>query len=172
MTKNKTSPSPTIDRRKLLQTATMLAGVACTPKLVKAYGPNDTLNLAFVGVGGRGGGNLQEMISAGGVRVGAICDVNRNTLDGVGQRHTEAKRFGDFRRLLDDLNGIDAVVVSSTEHTHAFATLPALQQKKPVYCEKPLTYNVQEARRIMVESAKANVPTQMGTQIHAGANYR
>jgi predicted dehydrogenase len=139
---------------------------------VKAYSPNDTLNLAFVGVGGRGGGNLQEMISAGGVRVGAICDVNRNTLDGVGQRHTEAKRFGDFRRLLDDLNGIDAVVVSSTEHTHAFATLPALQQKKPVYCEKPLTYNVQEARRIMVESAKANVPTQMGTQIHAGANYR
>ena len=119
-------------RRSVLQQATALGGVAFCSKISKAYSPNDVLNLAFVGVGGRGGGNLQEMVSAGGVRVGAICDVNRNTLDGVGQQHSEAKRYGDFRRLLDDLNGIDAVVVSSTEHTHAFATLPALQQKKPV----------------------------------------
>jgi hypothetical protein len=70
------------------------------------------------------------------------------------------------------LKDIDAVVVSSTEHTHAFATLPALQQRKPVYCEKPLTYNIQEAKRIMDEAASARVPTQMGTQIHATANYR
>jgi len=66
----------------------------------------------------------------------------------------------------------DAVVVSSTEHTHAFATLPALQRKKHVYCEKPLTHSVREARLITEAAKKAGVATQMGTQIHAGGNYR
>ena len=66
----------------------------------------------------------------------------------------------------------DAVVVSTTEHTHAFATLPALQLGKHVYCEKPLTYNIGEARIIREAAAKAKVATQMGTQIHAGDNYR
>src|SRR4029077_10624244 len=63
-------------------------------------------------------------------------------------------------------------VVSSTEHTHAFATLPALQRKKHVYCEKPLTHNVREARLITEAAKKAGVATQLGTQIHAGGNYR
>ena len=66
----------------------------------------------------------------------------------------------------------DAVVVSTTEHTHAFATLPALQLGKHVYCEKPLTYNIWEARHIREAAAKTKVATQMGTQIHAGDNYR
>ena len=133
---------------------------------------NDKLNLAFVGVGGRGGGNLQEMVADPGVHVAAICDVNEGTLEGVAAKYPTARKYTDFRKLMDNLDGIDGVVVSSTEHTHAFATLPALQQKKPVYCEKPLTYNIQEAHRIMQEAAKAKVATQMGTQIHAGANYR
>ena len=133
---------------------------------------NDKLNLAFVGVGGRGGGNLQEMVADPGVHVAAICDVNEGTLEAVAAKYPTARKYTDFRKLMDSLDGIDGVVVSSTEHTHAFATLPALQQKKPVYCEKPLTYNIQEAHRIMQEAAKAKVATQMGTQIHAGANYR
>src|SRR5947199_8901214 len=66
----------------------------------------------------------------------------------------------------------DAVVVSSTEHTHAFATLPALLRKKHVYCEKPLTHNLREARLITEAAKKAGVATQMGTQIHATGNYR
>ena len=78
----------------------------------------------------------------------------------------------DFRRLFDHAGEFDAVVVSTAEHTHAFATLPALQLKKHVYCEKPLTYNVQEARIIREAAARAGVATQMGTQIHAGDNYR
>jgi hypothetical protein len=85
-----------------------------------------------------------------------------------------AKGFGDYRRLYEELkpSEYDAVVVSTTEHTHAFATLPALREKKHVYCEKPLTHNVREAR-VVTEAAKhAGVATQMGTQIHAEANYR
>jgi predicted dehydrogenase len=78
----------------------------------------------------------------------------------------------DYRHVYDFADEFDAVVVSTSEHTHAFATLPALQMKKHVYCEKPLTHNVWEARIIREEANKAGVATQMGTQIHAGDNYR
>ena len=86
--------------------------------------------------------------------------------------HPKARRFSDFRKLYDHADEFDAVVVSTTEHTHAFATLPALQLGKHVYCEKPLTHNVWEARIIREAAAKAKVATQMGTQIHATDNYR
>ena len=82
-------------------------------------------------------------------------------------KHPKARKFRDFRKLYDHANEFDAVVVSTTEHTHAFATLPALQLGKHVYCEKPLTHNVWEARVIREAAAKAKVATQMGTQIHA-----
>ena len=82
------------------------------------------------------------------------------------------RKFADFRKLFDHANEFDAVVVSTCEHTHAFATLPALQLGKHVYCEKPLTHNVWEARVIREAAAKAKVATQMGTQIHASDNYR
>ena len=88
------------------------------------------------------------------------------------KRHPRAKRFVDFRKSFDHANLFDAVVVSTCEHTHAFATLPALQLGKHVYCEKPLTHNVWEARVIREAAAGAKVATQMGTQIHAGDNYR
>ncbi|MCA9413770.1 MAG: Gfo/Idh/MocA family oxidoreductase, partial [Candidatus Omnitrophica bacterium] len=84
----------------------------------------------------------------------------------------KARKFTDFRRLYDEMQDFDAVVVSTCEHTHAFATLPALQLGKHVYCEKPLTYNIAETRRIREAAANAKVATQMGTQIHAGDNYR
>ena len=84
----------------------------------------------------------------------------------------QARTFQDFRRVFDHAGEFDAVAVSTAEHTHAFATLPALQLKKHVYCEKPLTYNVHEARVIREAAARAGVVTQMGTQIHAGDNYR
>src|SRR5205809_6324352 len=83
-----------------------------------------------------------------------------------------ARRYKDFRRLYDASKDIDAVVVSTPEHTHAFATLPALRLGKHVYCEKPLTHNIWEARIIREAAAKAKVATQMGTQIHASENYR
>lgn len=161
-----------LDRRQFLATATACTATLATDRLARACSANDKFNIAFVGVGGRGGGNLEEMIKDPGVNVAAICDVNKGTLDRVSERFPKARKYVDLRRLCDALKDIDAVVVSSTEHTHAFATLPSLQQRKPVYCEKPLTYNIQEAKRIMDEAAIAKVPTQMGTQIHATANYR
>lgn len=131
----------------------------------------DKINLAFIGVGGRGGANLKEMTKDSSVQVAAICDINPKTLERVSESYPSARKYVDLRRLLDDLKDIDGVVVSTTEHTHAYATVPALRQGKPVYCEKPLTYCIAESRKVMQAAIEANVPTQMGTQIHASSNY-
>src|SRR5439155_20785547 len=102
----------------------------------------------------------------------ALCDVKAKALDAAGAKHPGAAKFTDFRKLFDQPGSFDAVVVSTCEHTHAFATMLALKHGKHVYCEKPLTHNVWEARRIREEAAKVKVATQMGIQIHATENYR
>ena len=129
----------------------------------------DKIRIAVIGCGGRGGSNLQSVSSE---NITAICDVNENNLNRAAEAHPKARRDVDFRRIFEHSSEFDAVVVSTCEHTHAFATLPALQLGKHVYCEKPLTHNVYEARIIREAAAKAGVATQMGTQIHAGDNYR
>jgi predicted dehydrogenase len=102
----------------------------------------------------------------------ALCDVAEDRLHRAGEQFPKARRYVDFRKLLDESKDIDAVVVSTAEHTHAFATLGALQLGKHVYCEKPLTHSIEEARVIARATAQAKVATQMGTQIHASENYR
>ncbi len=160
-----------VNRREFLYASGAFAASACG-RTAHATSKNDKLRLAFVGVGGRGRANLDVLSKSGEVEVAAICDVNSMHLDRAQEGHPKARRYVDFRRLMDELNDVDAVVVSTTEHTHAFATLPALQLRKPVYCEKPLTHNIGEAHRIMEAAREANVATQMGTQIHGLPNYR
>jgi predicted dehydrogenase len=161
-----------LSRRAFLAQSAAAGAVALgAPAILRAQNTNSKLNLAFIGVGGRGGANMREMVRTAGENVVALCDVNGNNLDAAAERHPTARKYKDFRKLFDDAGDIDAVVVSTTEHTHAYATLPALQLGKPVYCEKPLTLNVEEARRVTEAAAKAAVPTQMGTQLHASTNY-
>jgi len=161
-------------RRQFLQTSLGVGAAALTlPRALRAApAANSKLNVAFIGVGGRGAGNLGEVAASPHVHVVALCDVDRNNLNLAGDRFPDARKYVDFRELYTKLDDIDAVVVSTAEHTHAFATMPALKAGKHVYCEKPLTHNVYESRAISNAAAKANVATQMGTQIHAGANYR
>src|SRR5207244_9571654 len=102
----------------------------------------------------------------------ALCDVDETRLNKAGQKYPGARKYIDFRRLYDDAKDIDAAVVSTAEHTHAFATLPALQLHKHVYCEKPLTHCIWEARLIAKAAQKAKVATQMGTQMHGTNNFR
>src|SRR5262249_25956236 len=102
----------------------------------------------------------------------ALCDVSEAKLDRAGQNFPKARRFTDFRKLFDNASEFDAVVVSTCEHTHAFATLAALQLGKHGYCEKPLTHNVWEARLSGGRGAKPKAARQMGIQTHAGDNYR
>jgi predicted dehydrogenase len=167
-----TQQTPSTRRQFLGQAATLGAATFAAPAILKGA-KNETLNVAFIGVGGRGGANLRTITTTRKVNVVAICDVNKTNLERAAKDHPKARKFIDFRKLYDGkMSDIDAVVVSTTEHTHAFATLPALQMKKHVYCEKPLTHNVKEARIITEAAAKAGVVTQMGTQIHARSNYR
>ncbi len=161
---------PTISRRTFLKSGSAtITAIAAAPAILSATSPNSKLNLAIIGCGGRGASNLGDVSSE---NIVALCDVNENNLDAAARKYPSARKFVDFRKLYDSANDIDAVVVSCAEHTHSFATLPALQLHKHVYCEKPLAHNVWETRVITEAARKAKVATQMGTQIHAGANYR
>lgn len=160
--------SRTSRRSFLTSAAAAAAALSVSPGSARAQS-GQKLRVALIGVGGRGGAQLKGL---SGEQIVALCDVNQNNLDRAAAMFPQARKFKDFRRVFDHAGEFDAVAVSTAEHTHAFATLPALQLKKHVYCEKPLTYNVHEARVIREAAAAAGVATQMGTQIHAGDNYR
>jgi len=150
---------------------TLVAGAFTAPAVVRAENRTEKLRIAVIGCGGRGGGNLDAVK---GEEIVAICDVNATTLAAAQAKAPQAKAFTDFRKLYAEVadTAYDAVVVSTPEHTHAFAMLPALRAKKHVYCEKPLAHNVREVRVVTEAAQRAGVATQMGTQIHAGGNYR
>lgn len=159
------------NRRTFLQTAAV--GTLASGLYVRgdesSQPEKEKLRIAVIGCGGRGGSNLNSVSSE---QIVALCDVNDQNLSRAAAGHPKARTEKDFRRIFDNPSEFDAVVVSTCEHTHAFATLPALQLGKHVYCEKPLTHSVYEARVIREAANKAGVATQMGTQIHAGDNYR
>ncbi|MFM9966467.1 MAG: Gfo/Idh/MocA family protein [Planctomycetaceae bacterium] len=159
-----------VTRRQVLKTGIAAgASLFAAPAILRAKNVNEKLNVACIGVGGRGGAHLPALADE---NVTAICDVFAPTLGKVGEKYPQAKKFADFRKLLDQDRDFDAVVVSTCEHTHAFATYPALLLEKHVYCEKPLTHNIWEARQIRETAARFKVATQMGIQIHSGENYR
>ncbi len=135
---------------------------------IGAPSANEKLNVAVIGTAGRAEGNIQGVESQ---NIVAACDIDDHLLDRISTRFPRAKTYNDFRKMLEQKD-IDAVVVSTADHTHAPATLMALGLGKHVYCEKPLTHTVDEARRVAEAATKARVATQMGTQIHAENNYR
>jgi len=170
--KNKTNIS-SYSRRQFIQSTVVATASTATmlgfPAIVSTRSPNSKLNIAQIGVGGRGRGNMKGIASE---NIIAICDINDAALEAAKKQVPNAKAFKDFRKLYDEVTDMDAVLVCVPEHTHSFATLPALKMKKHVYCEKPLTHNVLETRIITEAAKKAGVATQQGTQIHAGDNYR
>jgi len=166
---NNQAVSPQFSRRKFVKTVTASTAVLGFPAITRSKSPNGKLNIGLIGVGGRGRSHVNACRYED---IVALCDVNANSLKGALKTAPEARTYKDLRDFFGKLEDIDAVVVSTTEHTHAFATLPALLAKKHVYCEKPLTRDVHECRIITEAAAKAGVQTQMGTQIHAGENYR
>ena len=162
--------SRSITRREFVGGALTAGGlVAGAPALVRGQNLNDKLNIAIIGAGGRGAANLKGVLAE---NIVTLCDVNRTALEAAAASHPLAKTYTDFRKLFDRPNDFDAVVVSTCEHTHAFATMLALDANKHVYCEKPLAYNVHETRLVREAAATRKVATQMGIQIHAGDNYR
>src|SRR5512139_26776 len=122
------SPYLRPSRRSFIKSAgaTAAAAWASGPHILRAQG-GDRLRIAVIGCGGQGGANLKRVSSE---QIVALCDVNRDALDKAAAAYPQARKEADFRRLYDHAADFDAVVVSTTEHTHAFATLPALQLKK------------------------------------------
>jgi predicted dehydrogenase len=160
-----------VSRRQFLGASAAAVGAWTygAPAILRGANLNDKLNIAVIGSGGQGRSNLQNVASE---NIVALCDVSEANLNAAADKFPKARKYTDFRRLFDQAGEFDAVVVSTCEHTHAFATLAALKRNKHVYCEKPLTHNVWEARVIREAAAKTKVATQMGIQIHALDNYR
>lgn len=160
-------------RRNFVQKTTLLgAGITILNRssLVRAYAANEKLNVAVVGVANRGGANLNGVSKE---NIVALCDVDKVYLGKAAQRFESAKTFADFRRMLDAVAPqIDAVVVSTPDHTHAVAGCAALRLGKHLYCEKPLAHDVGEVRLMTDLAREKKRATQLGTQIHAGENYR
>ncbi len=124
---------------------------------------NDQVNIACIGVGGKGDSDSEQAGNHG--KIIAICDIDDNTLDKKAAKFPEAQKFNDYREMLDKLGDkIDAVTVSTPDHTHAPASLMAIKKGKAVYCQKPLTHTVAEAREMRKAAAEMKVATQMGNQ--------
>jgi hypothetical protein len=122
-----------INRRQFLQNTSIAGAGFWIAGRQTGYGqeksPNAKLNIAMIACGGRGGANLKDV---GGENIVALCDVNAKNVDSAAKLHPMAKKYSDFRKVFDDAKDFDACVVSTAEHTHAFATLAALQQNKHV----------------------------------------
>ncbi len=135
------------------------APTAATPAVAT---PNK-VNFACIGVGGKGDSDSKDAARL--ANIVAICDVDEDRLAAAAQRFPNAKKFYDFRELFDEMSGqIDAVTVSTPDHTHAPAAIRAMKEGKAVYCQKPLTHSIWEARRMGEVARETKVVTQMGNQ--------
>ena len=176
-----------ITRRELVGGALAAAGaIAGVPAFLRGQNLNSKLNIALIACGGRANANMngdgsrrRERDAPGAAPSGpptgipaenitVLCDVNQDAVDAAAQKFPQAKKYSDFRRVFDNPKDFDAVIVSTAEHTHALATYLALTHGKHVYCEKPLTHDVWEARLIRETAAKhPQLATQTGNQGHA-----
>jgi len=160
-------------KRDFLKTTGLLALGAFLPSPIWAFSKNKRLRTAHIGVSGMGGSDLASISSHELVDVVALCDVDSNALEAAKNLHPNAEVFSDYRILLRDFkNNIDAVIVSTPDHTHAPASMMAMEMGKPVYCQKPLTHHVAEARSMHKLAERKNLVTQMGIQVHSFYDYK
>ena len=145
------------------------AAVAIVPRHAVAgsgrTAPGEKLNIAGIGVGGMGRGDLNAVQSENLV---ALCDVDTRRAGDTFKTFAAARQFRDFRKMFDEMEKqIDAVVVATPDHTHAVAAMAAIKRGKHVYCEKPLAHSVYEVRQLMQAAREHNVVTQLGNQGHS-----
>jgi predicted dehydrogenase len=154
-----------MSRRAFVRSASTVAAFAVVPRAVLGgagqKAPSEKLNIAVVGAGGRGSDDIQEVKSE---NIVALCDVDWNHAGETFKLFPKAARYRDFRVMLEKEKGIDAVVVATPDHIHAVASMAAIKAGKHVYCEKPLTRTVFEARALARAAREAKVATQMGNQ--------
>ncbi|MBL8830063.1 MAG: Gfo/Idh/MocA family oxidoreductase [Planctomycetaceae bacterium] len=162
-----------ISRRNVLKAGSAIAALQLIGNGARAALANGKLRTAHIGVGGMGGGDLTSIASHAKVEVAALCDVDQTRLDAAAAKHAQAVTFRDYREMIAKLGDkIDAVVVSTPDHTHAPAAMLAMLAGKPVYCQKPLTHEVFEARQLRQVAEQKGLVTQMGIQVHSSVTYR
>jgi predicted dehydrogenase len=166
--------TPVTNRRTMIKAGAAAFAFQFVPEQV--WGANERLQVGCIGIGGKGSGDVADVAAAGG-KIVALCDVddNRRVRKGKDPRelHPQASFHRDFRVMLDKHDReIDAVTVSTPDHVHCHAAVMAMRMGKHVYCQKPLTYSIGEARLMAKMARKHGVATQMGNQAHAGEPIR
>jgi predicted dehydrogenase len=158
-----------LNRRKFIgTTSAAMAGFTIVPRQAVAglghIAPSDKLNIAGIGIGGKGKANLRNMV---GQNIVALCDVDWDYADKVFKEYPDAKKWKDYREMLDKQKDIDAVVIATPDHTHALPAAAAMEMGKHVYLQKPLTHSVWESRYLTKLAEKTGVVTQMGNEGHS-----
>ena len=164
-------------RRALLEKATAISAAAATLTIVPRHvlggegyvAPSEKMNIAGVGLGDMGPANLKNLESE---NIVALCDVDPQHAAKIIQRYSSAKFYTDYREMLDKQKDIDGVVIATPDHTHAVISMAAIRAGKHVYCQKPLTHEVYEARMLTKAARESRVTTQMGIQGHSGEGIR
>jgi hypothetical protein len=162
-----------ISRRDFMGAAAAVAAFTIVPNHVlggpRRVPPSEKLNVAGVGIGGRGAGDLDEV---GGENIVALCDVDDGYAANVFKNYPKAKKYQDFRTMLDKEKNIDAVVIATPDHSHAVIAMTAIKMGKHVYCEKPLAHSIYEVRKLTEAARQAGVATQLGNQGQASEESR
>ena len=170
---NKGIKNKNMSRRDFLGAAAAVSAFTIVPRHVLGGAdnapPSEKLNIAGIGVGGQGASDLQQLENQ---NIVALCDVDQSHAAGTYKRYPKARQYRDFRRMLDKQKDIDAVVVATPDHVHAIASITAIKMGKHVYCEKPLTHTIFEARKVAKAAREHKVATQMGIQGHSGEGIR
>ncbi len=164
--------STSITRRRFIRSTARAATVFTILKAgsARTYAANEKLNIASIGAGGQAAGDIGQLASQ---NIVALCDVDWRHAAGTFKKFPDAKKFKDYRKMLDTIhNEIDAVIVGTPDHHHFFASMAAIRLGKHVYCEKPLTHSVWEARVLTKAARDAKVATQMGNQAQASEETR
>ena len=158
-----------LSRRQFLGASSAAFAFQFVPSRV--WGANERINVAGIGVGGKGTADVASAANAG-ANIVALCDVD--TVRGAKSIKTfsDAKVYSDFREMLDKQKDIDAVTISAPDHIHAVAAMAAMDLGKHIYCQKPLTHSIHEARVLTEAAAKNKLVTQMGNQAHVGEPIR
>ena len=166
-------------KRREFLTQTALAGVAGSalggggPAFASApsRSANEKVRFACIGVGGKGDSDTNDAGDHG--EIVALCDIDAHTLDKMGAKYPKAKKYYDYRKMLGELGDkIDAVTVSTPDHTHAPASIMAMRMGKHCFCQKPLTWSIEEARLMRTLAAEKKLCTQMGNQGTAEGGFR
>ena len=162
-----------MNKRDFLKNAAALSSLAILPTESWSFSADKRLRTAHIGLGGMGQADLASISIHKNVDVVALCDVDSKVLAEVSAKFPNAKTYKDYRLMLKEMsNEIDAVVVSTPDHTHAPASMMAMEMNKPVYCQKPLTHYVKEARAMDKIAKDKKLVTQMGIQVHSFYDYK